>query len=374
MRILHVLQRLGRGGIQSWLIQVLRRIDRSHFQNDFLVFTDEPNPYDDEVRRLGCRIFRCPRYRQPWRLAATLKEILVGGIPYDIVHAHRHDTSGYVLKIAYKAGVPTRIAHSHNDTRADNRGTGMVRRLYAWQGRRWIRRYATVGLACSQDAAASLYGNSWFADGRWRLLNYGIDLTPFKVPVDRKAVREELQIPADAFVLGNVGRFFPQKNHRFLLEVTAECCRRHSNLRLLLIGDGPLRQNIMEQAARLGIADKIVMTGVRTDVPRLLRALDVFVFPSLFEGLGLALVEAQAAGLPCVFSDVVPKEADAIPRLLARRSLVQHSTHDWGDAIDEVCTRADLDVDALDMINQQGFSLNRSAELLMDTYLGQRAA
>jgi glycosyltransferase involved in cell wall biosynthesis len=170
---------------------------------------------------------------------------------------------------------------------------------------RWVRDAATIGLAASAQAAEDLFGNRWRDDPRWRVLSYGIDLTPFAASPQRDRVRAGWGLERDAVVLGHVGRFEPQKNHAFLLEILAAARRIDPRVRPLLMGDGPLRPWVERRAAELGL--RAVFTGSRGDVPRLmLGAMDAFVFPSRFEGLGLAMVEAQAAGLPVIAADVHP--------------------------------------------------------------------
>jgi glycosyltransferase involved in cell wall biosynthesis len=227
--------------------------------------------------------------------------------------------------------VPVRIAHSHLDIRG--LATGQARRRYLALMKYWIGRHATVGFAASHNAAASLFGAGWARDPRWRALHCGIDLAPFVAPVDGRAVRAELGIAPDALVVGHVGRFVAQKNHAQLLAVLAAAVPAAPNLQLLLVGDGPLRPVIERQALELGVADRVIFAGLRTDIPRLLHgAVDVFVFPSWFEGLGLALVEAQAAGLPCVLADTVPPEADVVGPLMQRLSLDQPAAA-WATAV-----------------------------------------
>jgi glycosyltransferase involved in cell wall biosynthesis len=308
IRILHVLGGLNRGGVETWLLNVMRGIDRRRFEMHFLVHTEEPGAYDDEIRALGGRILPCPRPRALWRYGPALRRILREQGPYHVVHSHVHHFSGFVLAVARRAGVPTRIAHSHTDAPAEG---GLARRLYLRAMHRGIQRHATAGFAASRAAARALYGPRWEADPRWRLLYYGIDLRAFTGALDRRRVRDALGLPDAALVIGHVGRFVDQKNHEFLLRILAALARRDPCPRLLLVGEGPLRGAIEREVERAGLRDLVVFAGGRSDVPQLMRgAMDVFVFPSRWEGLGIALLEAQAAGLPCVLSDVVPEEAD----------------------------------------------------------------
>ena len=314
-------------------MHVLRHIDRERFRMDFLSHTTQHCDYDDEIRALGSKIIPCMHPSRPWNYARNFGRIMREHGPYDVVHSHVHHYSGYILRLAHQAGVPIRIAHSHNDTSWCQAQAGLWRRMYLRLMKQWIARYATVGLAASRRAAVALFGPNWNTDPRWRILLYGIDLTPFQNCVDPIAVRAELDIPPDAFVIGHVGRFFEQKNHVFLVDIAAEVARREPKMFLLLVGGGSLWSAIEQKVNQAGLADRVVFAGVRPDVPRLMvGAMDVFLFPSLSEGLGIVLIEAQSAGLPCIVSDAVPKEADVVKPLIRRISLSQPASA-WAEAI-----------------------------------------
>jgi glycosyltransferase involved in cell wall biosynthesis len=324
---------MNRGGVETWLMHLLRHIDRSAFEMDFVVHAAEPGIYDDEIRSLGSRVVHCPHPSHPLRYGKNLYRILRRYGPYDVVHSHVHHYSGYTLRLAALAGIPIRIAHSHNDTVEQEAKAGAGRRLYLTVMERWIRRYATVRLACSARAGRALVSRDAAGQAPWETLYYGIDMAPFEPTAGGRDVRAELKIDPQAFVVGHVGRFDPQKNHNFLIDIAAELSRHDPKMCLLLIGDGPLRAAVQRRVKDAGLADHVVFAGVRTDVPRLMKdAMDAFLFPSLYEGLGLVLVEAQAAGLPCVCSDVVPEEADVVPALITRLPLSEPALV-WADTL-----------------------------------------
>jgi glycosyltransferase involved in cell wall biosynthesis len=333
IRILHIVGGMNRGGIETWLMHILRHIDRKRFQMDFLMHTTEACAYDEEILSLGSQIIYCHKPSQPWLYALNFQRILREYGPYDIVHSHVHHFSGYVLYLAHQAGIPIRIAHSHLNSSALEANRRWSRHLYLALMKSLIARCATIGLGCSKVANSDLFGANWKSDRRWRLLYCGIDLTPFQKSIDAVQIRAELNLPPDAFVVGHVGRFDPQKNHQFLLKVFAEVVRLVPQAYLLLVGEGVLQPKIKQQACDLDIANRVIFAGSRSDVPRLMRgAMDIFLFPSLCEGLGLVLIEAQAAGLSCIFSNVVPEEADVVKPLLKRLSLSQ-SVSEWADVI-----------------------------------------
>jgi glycosyltransferase involved in cell wall biosynthesis len=371
IRILHVLGGMVRGGVETWLMHILRHIDRDRFHMDFLVHTTQPCAYDDEVRALGSKIIPCMHPWRPWLYARNLKRVLREHGPYDVVHSHVHHYSGFVLRLAQQPSVPVRIAHSHNDTTQLQAEATLLRQGYLTLMKRWISRYATVGLAASRKAAVALFGPVWEADSRWRILHYGIDLTPFRNPVAPAAVRAELGIPAEAFVMGHVGRFVKQKNHAFLVDIAAEVARREPMMRLLLVGDGPLRPTIEQRVAQAGLTNRIVFAGLRSDVPRLmLGAMDVFVLPSLHEGLPVVGLEVQAAGLPFVLSDVVAEELDEVKPLVRRLSLSLPASA-WAEAILAVrdAAPAITQPEALHMMEKSSFTIQASVERLEEAYL-----
>lgn len=371
-RILHIVGGMNRGGVETWLMNVLRHIDHSRFQMDFLVHTDNPCAYDNEIRALGARIIPCLHPSRPLQYAHNFKRILRECGPYDVVHSHVHHYSGFTLWLAHQAGVSVRIAHSHNDTVIAEAKASLTRHVYLSLSKQLIYAHATIGLACSRKAAVDLYGTDWEKDFRWRLLYYGIDLNPFSMPVDKLSVRAELGIPKDVFVVGHVGRFAEQKNHAFLVGIASEIVKLEPKARFLLVGDGILRGQIEAKAFAVGLKDHIIFTGVREDIPRLLLgAMDVFVFPSLYEGLGLVLVEAQAAGLPCVYSDVVPDEAAVVLQLVQTLPLNQ-SADEWAKVILAFQNDKPMNSqsEALNIVQHSRFNIKHSISDLMTIYNG----
>lgn len=370
IRILHVVGGMNRGGIETWLMHVLRHIDRDQFKMDFLVHTTDPCPYDREVRTLGSQIIPCLDPSQPLTYAANFKAILREYGPYDIVHSHVHLFNGYVLRLAKQLGVPIRIAHSHNDTSLVEAKAKWHRRLYVALSKRWIDRYANLGLGCSQLAVVDLFGLNWKSDPRWRVLYYGIDFKPMSDRIDAAAIRTQLGIPADAFVIGHVGRFVLQKNHKFLLEIAAEIAKREPTMRLLLIGEGILRPDIEQKVLEMNLRDRVIFGGVRSDVPHLMRgAMDVFLLPSLHEGLPVVGIEAQAAGLPFILSDTITEEVARVKPLIQRISLSQPPS-DWAEAI--LALRKSASVlspsEALMLLENSHFNIQISVKELSKIY------
>nr|MCU0513015.1 glycosyltransferase [Anaerolineae bacterium] len=181
--------------------------------------------------------------------------------------------------------------------------------------------------------AGSLFGPDWRKDPRWRVFYCAIDLKPFKTrPASFAALKASLGLPAEAFVVGHVGRFFEQKNHRFLIDIAAEAARRDPQVYFLLVGDGPLRPEIEQRVAAAGLAGRVIFTGVRQDVPQLMQMMDVFLLPSLYEGLALVTIEAQAAGMPMLLSDTITPETQIVAGLPHFMALTQPATA-WAEKL-----------------------------------------
>ena len=372
IRILNIFGKMHRGGAETLQMHVLRHIDRSRFQMDFLVHTTEPGSYDEEIRSLGGNIIPCFYPERPLVYSRNFKRVMREHGPYDVIHSHVHYYSGLTLRLAQNAGIPVRIAQSHNDHTVLLDGAGIMRRLYVATARKMIYKHATLGLAVSREAADDLFGAQWQSDSRMKVFRLGIDLAPFHNPAaDASAVRAELGIPKDAFVVGHVGRFEEQKNHSFIIDIASELAKSEPNMRFVLMGEGSLYSQIKQKAASSGLENCVIFAGVRADVARVLGAVDAFALPSFHEGLPLVLVEAQAAGLPCVISNVITNEVDLVKPLINRLSLNQ-SPSEWASAIlaSRNSTRPISQKDALSIVEDSPLNVKTSVRELEKLYQG----
>lgn len=356
IRILHVVTYMGRGGLETMIMNYYRHIDRSRVQFDFLVHRDFEADYDAEILSLGGQIHRLPPLNpiSPHYLS-ELDRFFAEHSEYRIVHSHLDCMAGIPLKYAKKHGIPVRIAHAHNSNQTKD-SKYLLKLLY----KRNIHKNTSHLFACAEAAGQWMFGTNDF-----HVLNNAIDAKRYAFDPDvRRSVRQEFGIGEDAFVVGHVGRFMAPKNHSFLLRIFA---RLPKNARLLLVGDGELRQSTEKQADELGIRDRVIFTGVRGDVDRLLQAMDVFVFPSIYEGLPVSVIEAQAAGLPCLISDKVPIECK-------KTDLVTQLPLDAGeDAWASAAMRAveTPRENTLEQIRSAGFDVVENAARLTDFYLSQ---
>jgi glycosyltransferase involved in cell wall biosynthesis len=363
---------MGRGGIETWLMHVLRHIDREKFQIDFLVHKSEPGDYDKEILSLGSRIIKIKPEKMGIKYGNYLKrfrEILDSAGPYDVVHAHGGISYGPLLKQAYKAGVPVRVIHSHDMQR--DKKKDILRLPIHFYYRKMMEHYATAGLGCSRDACEALYGSEWGKNGRFRVLYYGINLEPYNVR-DKSGVRKELGIAENDIAVCHVGRFIPVKNHKFIVDIAKIIAKRKNNFKFILIGDGAMRREIENMVLEQGLGDKFVFTGLRSDVPRLLFAMDMFVMPSYHEGLGLVLVEAQAAGLCCIANVTVPKDVEVIDSLCYRLN-INDGAQIWADKLIELSENDEIDKgQALDIIRKSHFNIEQSVMALQRIYEGKK--
>ena len=366
-RVLHVIGSLNPGGVERWLLDVARRADQERWRHDMMVHV--AGGLDTEkMTEAGAHVIHCPLRPNPERYALRLWRLLRSGC-YDVVHSHVHHFSGIVLTVARAQGIPVRVAHSHSDTRSVQRRARLARRAYFKCMRMAIHLNATAGIGASSEAAQALFGEAWRTDQRYSVMHCGIDLAPFSERFRPESVRESLGIPVGAIVLGHVGSFVRAKNHEFLLRIAAAAMTQEPRCRLLLVGDGPLRKQAMAESERLGIADRVSFAGVRGDVARLLAATDVFVFPSLHEGLPLSMVEAQAAGVPVVASDRITREAEVGVESVAWLPL-EVGAEAWAD----VCLSAKgvgYSTDrrhSLQRVAESSFDIERSWESLRNIY------
>ena len=359
IRILQVVTYMGRGGLETMLMNYYRNIDRTKVQFDFLTHREFRADYDEEIEELGGRIYRLPRLI-PWSKSylQTLDSFFSDHPEYKIIHVHQDCLSSVILKSAQKQGIPVRIAHSHSSSQDKN-----LKYLIKLWYKRTIPRYATGLFACGQKAGDWMFGGAPYA-----ILNNAINARAYSFCSERQSsVRQQLNIPPDAFVVGHVGRFSYPKNHEFLLDIFDAVYAQDRRAFLLLVGDGELRVKMERKAATLGLTDRVLFTGLRSDVPQLLQAMDVFVFPSHYEGLPVTLVEAQAAGLPCMISEQIPAEC-SITDLVIRISL-EKTPGVWAERV--LAVRKDQRRNTYAQVVSAGYDIIENASRLQNYYIEQ---
>lgn len=325
-RILHVLGRTDRGGTESMLMTHYRHIDRSRLLFDFVIHTEDKCDFDDEIESLGGRIYRVRRFNviNYFQYQSDWKKFFAEHPEYEVIHIHHFLVAGVILPIAAKMGVKVRIVHSHNTKPP----IFLLREKVMWFFHKNLILYSTKRLACSEAAGQYLFGNYSF-----EVFNNAIETEKFRFDTEaRTRVRKELCIEKDTLVIGHVGSFRTrQKNQSFIIDIFAEIIKINPNSRLVLVGDGVLKKEIENKIKSMGLSSHCILPGLRNDVPNLLSAFDVFVFPSLFEGLGIVSVEAQTSGLPVFQSEDVAVDSCLTP--LCQRISRSQSPKEWATRI-----------------------------------------
>jgi len=377
VRVLHLVGRMTCGGVQMRTLELYRRLDRGRFRFDFCALSGLAAELDEHVRALGGRMHLLRAGRRDF--VERFQEVLRRG-RYDVVHSHVHYRSGYPLRLADRCGVPVRVAHFRNShqQRCERPLRGLARTLLApfveryasnHVARQWIDRHATDILGVSYGALDAAWGPPWRLDRRCRVVYDGLDPADFALKRDAVGVRREFSLGAAAPLLIHVGRMTPQKNHPRLVSIFAELARRLPRARLLLVGreDEAISGRVRRAVAGRGIADRVVFAGERLDVPRLVKAADVLLFPSTSEGLGDVVLEACAAGTPALCSDLpsIREIAGHLPGI-ERLSLAEPDAR-WADRLAAVAANPPDEAmreAALARFSASVFHVDRSAAAL----------
>lgn len=360
IRVLNLFTIMDRGGAETMVMNYYRHIDRKKVQFDFLVHREQRGAYDDEIEALGGRIYRMyPIYPQNFaRYKHDIRAFFKAHPEYRIIHSHMSELGYFAFKEAAKQGVPVRICHAHNAPHGFD--MKMIMRDYF---KKRMMPYLTHLFMCGVESGRWLYGKK--NESQFIMLNNAIDAAAYTYnPAKRAEMRRQLGL-TDELVVGHVGRFNPQKNHPFLLAIFAALLKKEPNAVLLLVGGGNDMPKIQAKAQELGIVERVRFLGVRSDVADLMQAMDVFVFPSLYEGLGIVLIEAQASGLPCVVADTIPKEAYLTDLVFTEK--LSASTEEWADMILAKCGTPRTDRRA--EIAAHGFDITTEAVKLQEFYI-----
>ena len=361
IRVLNLFTIMDRGGAETMVMNYYRHIDRTKVQFDFLVHREKRGAYDDEIEALGGKIYRlCPIYPQNFaRYKRELRSFFHAHPEYTIIHSHMSELGYFAFREAKRQGVPVRICHAHNAPHGFD--LKMIMRTYF---KKRMMPYLTHMFMCGAESGKWLFGKE--NESQFIMLNNAIDAAAYRYdPAKRAAIRQQLGL-TDAFVIGHVGRFNLQKNHPFLLSVFAALLKKEPHAVLLLAGGGEDMPRMQELARTLGISTQVRFLGVRSDIPDLMQAMDVFVFPSLYEGLPVTMVEAQAAGLPCLISDKVPPECILTKDLVEVVPLAV-GAEVWADKILEKRNTPRTDRSA--EIAAHGFDITTEAVKLQEFYL-----
>lgn len=327
IRIAHIIGKWLGGGVEAVVMNYYRHIDKEKVQFDFICDEDSTDIPYEEIEKLGGKVILVPQYQKIFRYNKELEKVFKQG-DYKVVHSHINTLSIFPLRIAKKVGIPTRIAHSHSTTNKKEVKKNILKQIL----RPFSKVYATKYFACSELAGRWLFGDKEFDKGNVYILNNAIDIDKFKFNEEkRKEKRKELEIDDDTLVIGHIGRFVAQKNHTFLIDIFNEVHKQNKNSILLLVGQGPLREEIEQKVKRLNLEKTVRFLGQRNDCNELYQVFDVFLLPSLYEGLPVVGVEAQAAGVKCIFSENTTSEVKKIEKTEIMK--VSEGASSWSSVI-----------------------------------------
>lgn len=344
------------------VMALYRAIDRSKVQFDFVIDNHEVNVFEEEIRKLGGRIFLFPKFngKNYMEIRSVWSDFFEEHPEYRILHSHVRSYASLYIPIAKKHGVKT-IIHSHNTS--NGHGLKAIgKKLLQYP----LRFQADYFFGCSEIAGQWLFGNRVVRSDRYFMLKNAVDLERFAYRQEvRDAIRRELSVDENTLLIGHVGRMHPQKNHQFLIECFAQIAQKKSHVKLVLLGEGELREAICEQIRQLGLQDRVVLLGLKKNVEDYFSAMDFLVLPSVHEGLPVVVVEAQASGLKCFVSDTVTKEVQL-------SDLVEYLPINQGEApwVEAVVNAEPIRKDVSDRIRNGGFCIKASSRWLCDFYAG----
>lgn len=369
IRILNLFTIMNRGGAETMVMNYYRNIDRSRVQFDFLVHRKERGAYDDEIEQLGGRIYRMPSIR-PGKFKSyqkELKKFFDEHPEYQILHSHMSELGYFAFKEAKSRGIKCTVCHAHNAPHfKDETIVEKAKDIMRWRFKHKIRPYTDHMFICGMDAGKWMFGRH--NRKKFVMMNNAVDAQKYAWNEKRaKMLRKEWELD-DSFVICNVGRFNAQKNHTMIIDIFNAVHSRRPDAVLLLVGNGDLEDRIKAKVDDLGLTDSVRFLGVRSDVNDILLASDVFLFPSLYEGLPVTLVEAQSSGIKCVISDTVPddclitKNVDVVP--------LEANIGTWADAVLEYADGYRRK-NTYEKIVKAGFDIKENAMWLEEFYINE---
>lgn len=362
IRVAQIMGYMNGAGVEAVVTNYYKFIDKSKIQFDFICCEGSTNIPYEEIEKNGGRVIIIPPYKKMIAYQRELKRILKEN-KYKIVHSHVNALSVFSLFAAKRAGVPYRIAHSHSSSNKKEKMRNVVKNVL----KLFSKTFATNYMCCSEYAGRWLFGNKAYDKKEVYLLNNAIDLDKFKYDKNiRNKKRKELEIDDSTFVIGHIGRFMKQKNHDFLIDIFNEYTKINENSLLILAGQGPLENNIKDKVNTLGLTNKVRFLGQRNDACELYQAFDMFLLPSLYEGLPVVGVEAQASGLLCVLSDDMTKETKVLET--TKFLSLEDNASKWAEEIDKLSKNYKR-VDTKKEIQENGFDIAFEAKKLEKYYI-----
>ena len=361
IRVAEIVGKYIGGGVEAVVLNYYSFINKNRIQFDFICDSDSTDIPYKQIESMGGRVILIPPYQKLFKYQKELKKVLKEG-NYQIVHSHLNALSIFPLRAAKRAGIPIRIAHSHSTSNKKEWKKNLIKNIL----RPFSKVYANKYMCCSELAGRWLFGNKEYDKGTVYLLNNAIDLDKYKYDKKiRDYKRKELKINSSTFVVGHIGRFVEQKNHRFLIDIFNEIHKKNDDSLLLLAGQGPLMDEMREKVHILGLDANVQFLGQRKDANELYQAFDLFLLPSLYEGLPVVGVEAQASGNLCYLSDDMTKETKVLDS--TKFMSLKNTAEEWANAILKDAKNYKKH-DTKEEVSKYGFNIEKEAEKLEKKY------
>lgn len=365
IKVLHMVKTVNMGGIETFLVNLLKKLDQNKYQFDFLLWTDEKCYYEDEIKELGGKIYRIKITNNPIKDILTVKKFL-DKHNYDVVHSHSLFYSGFFMLAAKIAKVKIRISHMHS--KSDNEKNTFIRKLYKSVARFLMKNLSTSCCACSEEAA--IYGFSKI-NNKVIIINNCINVDNF-INVDTKKVdnlKKKLSVNNN-IVIGNIARLTIEKNQKYILDIVEDIVKnkKYKKIKCLFIGDGEERERLEKITKEKQLEKNIIFIGQASNVNEYLKIMDIFIFPSLYEGFGMALLEAQAAGTYSLASDTIPRNTDMGIGIVEYLSISNNNIDEWSNKIINYKKQMIDNKLIKKKINEKGFDINATLEQLIKIY------
>lgn len=361
-KVLHIVGSMNTGGTETMLMNIYRKIDRDKIQFDFLDFSQDEAYYDKEIKELGGKVIKISNSKS----IREISDVIKNNGPYKVVHAHTLFNCGFAMIAAKINNIDVRISHAHTNLDDESK---LTRKVYIKLMRKIINKYSTKLLACSNAAGVYLFGSKTLNTERYSYFPNLVDYERMMKPDEEKVKLFKRDNDLNnSLVLGNIGTLKPSKNQEFLLKIVKILKERHVNVKLIIVGDGELKNRLVELTEKYNIVENVIFTGIRKDINNMLSCMDVFVLPSIYEGLGLVLLEAQASGLPCLVSEAIQEEADLGLNLIEKLNLSDDEIL-WADKIVELSNKKELSKSLIEeTFNDRGYSTSKCISRLLGIY------
>lgn len=363
-KVLHVVGGMNIGGTEAMLMNLYRTV-YTDIVFDFISYYEEEGYYDKEIIELGGKVIRLnsPKKIGLFKSINELKNVIKEN--YDIIHIHTLFNCGIGALAAFLGGAKIRIAHAHTTLDTDK---SFIKKLYVGVMRTLIKVFSTNYLACSNSAGKYLFGKNILKNDNYKVIPNYIEYEKFLNIKSDYGIRKELNIDKKDIIVGHVGRLMDAKNHSFLLEVVSEMINKNTNIKCILVGDGVLRKQIEEKIDKLNIQNNVYLLGIRDDVDKIIKEFDLFIMPSIYEGLGIVLLEAQAALVPCLVSEAIQPEADLRVGLVKKLNL-SDGVYKWAkEAENIISNKNNKNINISKAIKDKHYDLNSILDNLLSVY------